>query len=119
MRIPVGTTLFAVSFSGLVLTSPLPARAEQQVESRLGQTEAIAAQRACHKYDRIAQHLEKKYSETPTSRGLQTNGNLLQVFASESGSWTIVTTSPSGIACILAAGKAWDGATVKAPSAAL
>ena len=50
--------------------------------------------------------------EAPVSLGLQADGNLLQVFSSPAtGSWTIVSTSPGGLACVLAAGQNWETVT--------
>jgi len=41
--------------------------------------------------------------------GLQSNGNLLQVYASEDkNTWTVVSTTPAGLSCIVAAGKSWE-----------
>jgi hypothetical protein len=41
--------------------------------------------------------------------GLQSNGNLLQVYSSEEkGTWTVVSTTPTGMSCIVAAGKRWE-----------
>jgi hypothetical protein len=63
----------------------------------------------CHDHSEIAKQLTSKYKEAPVSIGLQSNGNLLQVFASKnSGSWTILSTTPRGLSCILAAGKSWE-----------
>ena len=63
----------------------------------------------CHSHAEIAKQLGMKYKEAPISIGLQSNGNLLQVFASkDSGSWTILSTTPKGMSCILAAGKSWE-----------
>ena len=63
----------------------------------------------CFSYGEVARQLKGTYDEAPVSLGLQANGNLLQVFNSaKSGSWTIVSTSPDGMACILAAGRNWE-----------
>lgn len=63
----------------------------------------------CSDYVEVKRQLGARYDEAPVSLGLQSNGNMLQVFASpRSGSWTIVSTSPSGLACILAAGRGWE-----------
>ena len=63
----------------------------------------------CHDYTEVARQLAARYEEAPVSLGLQANGDLLQVFASaKSGTWTIVSTSPSGRACVLAAGQKWE-----------
>jgi hypothetical protein len=66
----------------------------------------------CSDYGEVRRQLGTRYGEAPISLGLQSNGNLLQVFASSrSGSWTIVSTSPSGLSCIVAAGRGWEAAT--------
>lgn len=63
----------------------------------------------CSGYDQIRRELDEQYAEEPVSLGLQSNGNLLQVFASsESGTWTIVSMSPNGTACVVAAGASWE-----------
>ena len=63
----------------------------------------------CADYREVQRQLAAGYGEAPVALGLRSNGELLQVFASpESGSWTIVSTSPQGTACILATGRHWE-----------
>lgn len=63
----------------------------------------------CHDRAEIARQLGRGYDEAPVSVGVQTNGNLLEVFSSaETGTWTIVSTEPSGLACVVAAGDGWQ-----------
>jgi hypothetical protein len=70
---------------------------------------APTARQVCHPYKEIAAKLGRAYAETPVSLGLQSNGRLIQVFASQaSGSWTIVAITPDGIGCILAVGTSWQ-----------
>ena len=41
--------------------------------------------------------------------GLQSNGALIQVFASKDGmTWTIISTRPDGVSCIVALGQHWE-----------
>lgn len=62
----------------------------------------------CHDAAEIAKQLSSKYEEAPVAFGLQSNGNLLQVYASEEkGTWTVVSTTPNGTSCIVAAGEKW------------
>ena len=72
----------------------------------------------CTRLDHLAGFLEQTYGERPVSAGLQSNGQLLQIFASDAGgSWTAVATSPAGTACIVATGRNWergDGAAATA-----
>ena len=63
----------------------------------------------CHNATEIAKQLNSKYDEAPVAFGLQSNGHLLQVWSSEDkGTWTVVSTSPAGVSCIVAAGKRWE-----------
>jgi hypothetical protein len=63
----------------------------------------------CHNATEIAKQLGAKYEEAPVAFGLQSNGNLLQVYASEEkDTWTVVSTTPNGMSCIVAAGKKWE-----------
>lgn len=67
----------------------------------------------CHNAVEIAKQLSNKYDEAPVAFGLQSNGNLLQVYASEEkGTWTVVSTTPAGMSCIVAAGKRWESLPV-------
>jgi hypothetical protein len=63
----------------------------------------------CHNATEIAKQLSSKYDEAPVAFGLQSNGNLLQVYSSEEkDTWTVVSTTPTGMSCIVAAGKRWE-----------
>jgi hypothetical protein len=73
------------------------------------QTMPSGVRMPCHNANEIAKQLGSKYDEAPVAFGLQSNGNLLQVYASEDkGTWTVVSTTPAGLSCILAAGKSWE-----------
>ncbi len=64
---------------------------------------------ACHSHAALAAMLNQKYSEAPSAVGVQANGHLVEVFASNDGtSWTIVVTRPDGWSCIVAVGENWE-----------
>ncbi len=68
----------------------------------------LAAAR-CGEHDFVAGYLQERFDERPVSLGLQADGRILQVFASDrTGTWTIVTTTPRGMSCIVAGGEAWE-----------
>ena len=56
----------------------------------------------------VVENLEKTYSEAPVSIGLASNGSVIEVLASPSGSFTIILTRPNGVACVMAAGENWE-----------
>ena len=85
--------------AGLVLLSTVAQAADE------GRPLAIP----CFSYSEVVRQLKGTYAEAPVSLGLQSNGNLLQVFTSvDTGSWTILSTTPDGLACVLAAGERWE-----------
>jgi len=69
---------------------------------------AATAQTACGDRNEVVVSLRMKFSEEPVSMGLSQDGSVIEVFASPSGSWTIVVTRPSGLACMVAAGESWE-----------
>ncbi len=61
----------------------------------------------CGERRAIVANLEKTYSEAPVSIGLASNGSVIEVLASPSGSFTIILTQPDGFSCVMAAGENW------------
>jgi hypothetical protein len=73
------------------------------------QTPPQAGGAPCKPWREIAEELGRRYAERPVAFGLQSNGQLLQVFASEeTGTWTLVTMHPNGTACLIGAGDSWE-----------
>ena len=71
----------------------------------------------CAKLAEIAAGLAERYREKPVATGLQANGQLLEIFASPDGStWTALTTSPAGLACVVATGKSWQQGAAGEPT---
>lgn len=73
-------------------------------------TASDAAQpRTCANRGDALAHLLKKYSEAPVAMGLASNGGVLEVLSSKTGtSWTIIVTMPNGVSCMLATGVDWE-----------
>ncbi len=62
----------------------------------------------CGERRAVVENLEQTYSEAPVSIGLASNGSVIEVLASPSGSFTIILTQPNGLSCIMAAGENWE-----------
>jgi hypothetical protein len=78
---------------------------------------AQAEQMPCAKLAELTAGLAEHYREKLVSAGLQANGQLLEIFASPDGStWTALTTSPAGLACVVATGKSWQQGAAGEPS---
>jgi hypothetical protein len=61
----------------------------------------------CGVRERILRDLAVIYKERRTAAGLTHSGELLEVYVSAAGTWTIVVSSRSGRSCVIAAGEAW------------
>ncbi|MGI9509109.1 MAG: hypothetical protein ACR2QJ_07160 [Geminicoccaceae bacterium] len=93
----------ALFLAGLTMALALP------VTSASAQSAASGLRIPCHDATEIAKQLSKKYEEAPIAFGMQSNGNLLQIYTSQSKhTWTVVSTTPTGKSCIVAAGKRWE-----------
>lgn len=67
----------------------------------------------CAPREAILKSLSKNYQEAPVSMGVTSNGGLLEVLASASGSWTIIVTHPGGPTCMVASGQGWRKSPVQ------
>jgi hypothetical protein len=70
-----------------------------------------SAQSACGPREQLVKILADQYKEDPVGMGLSQPGQVLEVFASSNGSWTMVMTMPDGKACMIAAGDNWEMVT--------
>lgn len=72
-------------------------------------TPAAAQGQNCGPRDRIVTLLRDRHGETRQAVGLQQNMQVMETYAnSETGSWTIIVALPTGMACLVAAGEAWQ-----------
>ncbi|MAO56673.1 MAG: hypothetical protein CMM61_13385 [Rhodospirillaceae bacterium] len=76
--------------------------------SRIAPMPAAAAGSICGDRSEIASSLSQRFSEEPRSLGVDADGGILEVFVSETGSWTIIVTNPRGRTCVLTAGENWE-----------
>jgi len=67
-----------------------------------------AAQMRCGERETVIAQLRDRYGETQRSAGFQEGRGIVEIYANEdSGSWTILLTTPEGVSCLMAAGEAW------------
>ncbi len=62
----------------------------------------------CGKHVDFVKALTDKFEEQGKAMAIAGQRNLLEVFTSKSGTWTILMTSPEGKTCIVAAGNSWE-----------
>jgi hypothetical protein len=72
----------------------------------------LAAQTAqdspCAERTNVVDTLGTQYKESPRAIGLVSHEAVLEIFVSETGTWTVVVTDPAGVSCVLAAGQSWE-----------
>lgn len=86
--------LFGLLMTGLLIFGATPGSAQSTA--------------ACGDRGYIAQKLDNGYSEKPVAMGLSADGAVVEVFASNAGSFTIIVTRPNGLSCILVTGESWE-----------
>lgn len=75
--------------------------------SSLAVAPASAQQVKCAPRDAVLERLGTRYSEAPVGVGVTQQGALVEVLASDGGTWSIVISTPDGLSCLVAAGDGW------------
>jgi len=70
----------------------------------------------CGERQQILDSLETRYDESPAAMGLAGNGSVVELLTSRDGTWTILVTQPSGMACLAAAGQHWESVSPRSTS---
>ena len=74
----------------------------------LGASNSAQALGMCGKRADFIKALNDKYQESGKALAIAGQVNLVEVFASKAGTWTILVTTPEGKTCIIAAGNSWE-----------
>jgi len=69
---------------------------------------AAAEATVCMARKTLVSYLTEKFDESPRALGLVASRNVMEVYVSDKGTWTIVMTTVQGVACIVAAGDTWE-----------
>lgn len=70
---------------------------------------AEAQPRTCAERNSVVDRLEKRFGEVRQAVGLNRQNGVIELFASaDTGTWTILLTSPDGVSCLIASGDTWQ-----------
>ena len=72
------------------------------------QSRPASAQSVCGEHIDILKYLEKFHAERRQAIGISTDGKLLEVLVSSTGSWTILVTYPDRRSCLVVTGEDWE-----------
>lgn len=70
------------------------------------------AQPSCGPHDSLVGMIGDRFKESQAARGIA-NGALIELFVSQSGTWTMIATTGNGLSCIIAAGEGWEPIEIK------
>ena len=87
--------------------------------SALFDSRPASAQSVCGNHTDILKILEESHSEKPRAIAISTDGKLLEVVVSTTGTWSILLTRPDRQTCVVATGEGWESlpAVAREPSA--
>jgi len=94
---------FALSlgFAGLIF---LTQHAQAQTQPQCGPRAAVV------------KTLAEKYAETRRSIGIAANNTVMEVYAADTGTWTITVTTPQGLTCLVASGQGFEAVVEELPA---
>jgi type IV secretory pathway VirB2 component (pilin) len=64
--------------------------------------------RSCAGRSEVVNFLDKNFAEKLTAVGLINENAMLEVYAAQSGTWTLLITNVGGVSCILLSGDSWE-----------
>ncbi|APG83911.1 hypothetical protein [Sinorhizobium americanum] len=62
----------------------------------------------CADRAKVIEFLAKQYSEKQAAVGMVNQQAVMELYAADSGTWTLVITDVSGRSCVILAGKSWE-----------
>jgi hypothetical protein len=63
---------------------------------------------ACNSREEVVKALSQQFAEVPIVHGLTQSGQLMEMFASTEGTWTLILSLPTGQSCLVANGDDFD-----------
>lgn len=99
-------SLAAACMLGVFVAGPAMSQQPQQPPQQPTQS-ALCGVRA-----EIISKLSKDFKEAPMAVGMVDQANVLEIFVSDVGTWTILASRPDGTSCIVSAGEGWDSKTL-------
>ncbi len=69
---------------------------------------AALGQTICGSRDQVLKQLGSQYQEAPVGIGLASNGTIVELLTSPTGTWTLLVTPPRGPTCLMGTGEGWQ-----------
>lgn len=82
----------------ILILSALPTVASAQIQMLMD----------CGDRNKGITELKNRFAEEPVAMGLSSGGEVIEVFKSDTGTFSIIVTRPDGISCLLLSGENWE-----------
>lgn len=109
IRVPV---LLSMATAGMLLTASPLASATVAGETPAAQSADMLTAAMCGNRDDMVAELKQQYHEDPMAVGQVDDQAVIEILASENGSWTILATGTDGVSCIVSAGESFESTTL-------
>jgi hypothetical protein len=80
----------------------------QTVAAMPAQSANMLQMNMCSARDTIVGELEEHFQESVTAVGMVDDNAMVEIFVSDSGTWTILATGTDGNSCVISAGEGWE-----------
>ncbi len=100
------------TFSGLTTASALAATAA--FAALVASDYPAKSQEICGTRQDIVAALARDFKEQPNAMGVVDKNVVMEVFVSDTGTWTMIASGTDGNSCIIASGEGWDGGNGRA-----
>lgn len=103
----LATSVLLIVAGGAALAEPPPQLAQRPGEST-PMAPAASAARNCLPHDSAGDKLRAEFGEKVLGRGVSSDGTLVEIFLSPSGTFTVIKTTPKGMSCVVDFGEGWQ-----------
>ncbi len=103
----VAAPAFLYVMSGGALLADPPVELAQR-PGEMSPPQAPAQPQACLPHDSANDKLHSEFGEKVLGRGVSSDGTLVEIFLSASGSFTVIKTTPEGMSCVVDFGEGWQ-----------
>ena len=80
-----------------------------QQSQRPGETPGAPPQpRTCMTHDGADDKLRSEFGEKILGHGVSSDGTLVEIYLAQSGSFTVIKTTPAGLSCVVDFGEGWQ-----------
>jgi hypothetical protein len=106
-RAIAASALSCVLAAGAAYADP-PVQQTQRPGETPGTTAPTGQQRTCMTHDGAGDKLRSEFGEKILGHGVSSDGTLVEIYLAQSGSFTVIKTTPAGLSCVVDFGEGWQ-----------